>query len=58
MSEPSKRPRKKKKLPDNVEELTDDEVARILFGDKAVDEANRLIEHEPPEKRDKSSDKE
>jgi len=49
MSEPSKQPRKKKrKLPKNVTELPDDEVAKRLFGAKAVKEMNKLIDHEPP----------
>ena len=50
------KPRKKKsKLPENVEELPDDQVARILFGDKTVDEANRMLEHEPSKPSDKDS---
>lgn len=48
MSEASKRPRKKKrKLPKNVTELPDDEVAKKLFGKKAVKEMNKLVDHTP-----------
>ena len=43
MSEASKPPRKgKKKLPDNVIELPDKEVAKLLFGKRAA----RAIEEE------------
>ena len=48
MSEASKKSRRKRKLPKNVEELTDDQVAKKLFGSKAVKEMNKLIDHSPP----------
>jgi hypothetical protein len=48
MSESSKKSRKKKHLPKNVEELTDDEVAKKLFGSKAVKEMNKIVDHKPP----------
>ena len=50
MSEASKKSRKKKLLPKNVEELTDDQVAKKLFGSKAVKEMNKIIDHSPPTK--------
>ena len=43
MSEPSKH-RRKKKLPDNVTELEDKEVAKLLFGKKAARELEKEIE--------------
>ncbi len=49
MSEASYKSRKKK-LPKNVEELTDDQVAKKLFGSKAVKEMNKIIDHKPPKK--------
>ena len=48
MSEASKKSRRKRKLPKNVEELTDDQVAKKLFGSKAVKEMNKIIDHKPP----------
>ena len=50
MSESSKKSRKKK-LPKNIEELTDDEVAKKLFGSKAVKEMNKIVDHSPPVKK-------
>ncbi len=46
MSKSSKK--KKKHLPKNVEELTDDQVAKKLFGSKAVKEMNKIVDHQPP----------
>ena len=48
MSEALKKSRRKRKLPKNVEELTDDQVAKKLFGSKAVKEMNKIIDHKPP----------
>ena len=48
MSEASKKSRRKRKLPKNVEELTDDQVVKKLFGSKAVKEMNKIIDHSPP----------
>ena len=48
MSEASKKSRRKRKLPKNVEELTDDQVAKKLFGSEAVKEMNKIIDHSPP----------
>ena len=47
MSEPSKR-RRKRKLPKNVTDLPDEEVAKKLFGAKAVKKMNELVDHKPP----------
>ena len=43
MSEPSKRPRKSKKLPDNITEMEDKEVAKYLFGEKAAKELEKEV---------------
>ncbi len=50
MSESSKKSRKKK-LPKNAVELTDDEIAKKLFGSKAVKEMNKIVDHSPPDKK-------
>lgn len=44
MSEPSKHRRKRKKLPDNVTELEDREVAKLIFGKKGAKALEREIE--------------
>ena len=45
MSEPSKQPRKnKKKLPDNITEMEDKEVAKHLFGKKAARALEKELE--------------
>lgn len=53
MSEPSKHRRKKKLLPNNVTELEDKEVAKLLFGKKAA----KAIEAELDETDPKPSKK-
>ncbi len=45
MTEPSKRPHKKK-LPKNIAELPDREVAKYLFGKKAAKAIEEIVE--PP----------
>ncbi len=50
MSESSKKPRRKR-LPKNITELPDDEAILKLLPKKAVDEMNRLIDHEPTHRK-------
>ena len=50
MSEPSKKPRKKR-LPKNITELPDDQAILKLLPKKAVDEMNRLVDHEPTHRK-------
>ena len=56
MTEPSKKPSHKSRLPKKPEELPDDQLVLRLFPKRLVDKVNKIIGHEPVHRKPRKKD--